>query len=69
MSRVFFFFAFFVVYFYVYPYLFVTLRRPHFSLDSDLEVEEALREDSLRLLAICSWQVLNPGNKYRGVNL
>ena len=34
---------------------FVTLRKSHFWLDSDLEVE-ALREDSLRLLAICSWR-------------
>ena len=37
----------------VWSALFVTLRTPHFWLDSDLEVE-ALREDSLRLLAICS---------------
>ena len=37
----------------VWYYLFVTLRTSHFWLDSDSEVE-ALREDSLRLLAICS---------------
>ena len=40
-------------FFYVWSYLLVTLRTSHFWLDSDLEVE-ALREDSLRLLAICS---------------
>ena len=35
----------------VWSYLFVTLRTSHFWLDSEVE---ALREDSLRLLAICS---------------
>ena len=38
----------------VWSYLFVTVRTSHFWLDSDLEVE-ALREDSLQLLAVCSW--------------
>ena len=53
----------------VWSYLFVTLTTSHFLLDSDLEVE-ALREDSLRLLAICSccffffWPPLSLGQKF-----
>ena len=42
---------FFFFFFDVWSYLFVTLRTSHFWLDSALE---ALREDSLHLLAICS---------------
>ena len=44
---------FFFFFFNAWSYLLVTLRTSHFWLDSDLEVE-AVREDSLRLLAICS---------------
>ena len=44
---------FFFFFFNAWTYLFVTLRTSHFWLDSDLDVE-AVREDSLRLLAICS---------------
>ena len=35
--------------------IYLLLLKTHFWLDSDLEVE-ALSEDSLRLLAICSWR-------------
>ena len=42
---------FFFFFFGVWSYLFVSLRTSHFWLDSEVE---ALREDSLRLLAICS---------------